>query len=277
MSSALDLVGKSYRGMAGSGYSEEPVILGATYLIFRDYEDAQVVVARSRSTTNRNYVVRGLTTYRSTLVDPPVVEGDRIIALEQPDGGGLRRDLIRTVMEVRDDGIMAKYVDDAEPKLFTHWVLWGGGRNDVKDKYNPRRRELVLQRLTDEGMRRAYENGYAQSAREFFDKFNLPKPAVEPVAFINAERKVTWRDMDYDMRRMFERGGVDSLRTAVLSGRIKVTLDKQECRCAEITEEEVNKKFIKNHNGDWTVGGLHKVECMWCTKSGSMPGADEGN
>lgn len=267
----LDLVGKQYSGFNATGYDRPEIVIGAPYLLTREWTDSVVQIARAKGGRAQGIVSYEGANWYATPVNPPVKVGEMIYALERGDGktNPLRKDRRRVVTEVVEGGVMASYLD-YDAFLVTAWVKADvGGADPKKDKHNPERRKLVLDRLSKEGMDRIGDSGYAISAREFFDTFNLPRPEVQPTALIDVEEKVAWRDMGYEMRDMFERKGLTSLRNATITGRAKVKLPRSECRCKEITSEEVMKlREARN----WRDGKLHKVHCLWCMVPDSKTG-----
>jgi hypothetical protein len=269
---ALELVGKRYDDIPTRRLNKASIIVGAPYLITRDYTPARVVIARQKAHDKGILSHDGYNWYAS-LINPEVQKGDNVYALTRTDGRTvLHRERMRRVIDVTNDGIITQY-GDANPVPVGHWVLADEGAADPKkDRYNPKRREIVLERLSNEGMRRIGDTGYAVSAREFFDHFDLPRPEVEPTALVDVERDVSWNEMGYDMRALFEHDNVTSLRNATIKGRAKITLEKSTCRCAEVTEEEVLKAW--KGKARWKNPKLHKVQCMWCAareKDGSLP------
>lgn len=259
---ALDIVGKRFSGVNANGYRREDVILGAPYLLTRDWTDGYVVIARQKGGHNSQIVVHEGTNWYATRVNPPVKVGDEVFALERATPENLRRDRKRKVTAVTDDGIVTQY-GDAATILVTHWVLADAdGTLPQRDRFNPNRRKIVLDRLSKEGMDRIGDTGYAISAKEFFDHFDLPRPEVQPTAFIDVEREMKWRDMDYRLRAVFENDNITSLRSASITGRAKVTLAKTTCRCKEVTEAEVMEQW--NARTRWPTAKLHKVHCLWC-------------
>lgn len=268
MTNPFDILGKTYPGVPYTGYKRDKVIIGATYLLTRDYTDGQIAIARhavgSNVGSNVGIVLHRDRNWYATLVNPPVKVGDKVYGLERGDGKAntLRKDRVRTVTAVSDAGVLTKY-STFGPIPLTHWVLAEGSSTDPKkDRFNPDRRKIVLDRLSKEGMSRISDTGYAVSAKEFFDNFDLPRPPIEPTALIDVEREIPWRDMPYEMRSLFERDGLTSLRNATITGRAKVKLDASVCRCKEVTPEEALAKF--DVRGRWKNAKLHKVTCLWC-------------
>lgn len=264
---ALDILDRTYPSVNVLGYQRSDVIIGALYLITRDYTDARVVIARQRASGNKHYIYLNGYNWRATLVNPVVQVGDEVYALERGDGSGstLRHDRKRVVTEVRDDGIMAKY-STYEPFLITHWVLAGGDPPDpARDRHNPDRRKLVLDKLSTEGMSRIGDVGYATSASEFFKTFDLPRPEVQPTAILDLEKKFDLNSIPSGLRYSMDDVGITSLRAAVATGRARVKLPKSQCRCKEITDEQATAAWKQQFTG-WTVVKVHKVECLWCTE-----------
>lgn len=266
MTNALDLVGREFPDVNVTGYLREPVIIGAPYLLTREWTNAQVVIARQRATINNGSVRHNGANWYATPINPSVQVGEQIFGLERGDGktNPVRRDRKRIVTAIVEGGVMAQY-STYDPFLMTVWVKADvGGADPKKDRHNPERRKLVLDRLSKEGMERIGDTGYATSAKEFFENFDLPRPAVQPTAFMDVEREVAWREMGYDTRAVFENAGVSSLRKATIAGRAKVSLPKSDCRCKDVTQEEVNKTW--RHSTQWKSAKLHKVQCLWCMK-----------
>jgi len=268
----LDIVGKRYSNCNTQGYIRPEVVIGAAYLITRDWTESQIVIARDKGSRHNGIIQHEGSNWYATPINPPVKVGEQIYALERGDGkeANLRRDRLRLVTEVVDGGVMASY-SNYDPFLMTAWVKADQGAADPKkDKHNPDRRQLVLDRLSKEGMDRITDTGYAISAKEFFENFNLPRPEVQPTALVDVEETISWRDMGYDMRDLFERKGITSLRNATITGRAKVKLPRSQCRCKEITQEEVMKlREARN----WKNGKLHKVHCLWCMVPDAKTGA----
>lgn len=270
MTNALEAVGRRYSDVMTQGYEREEVIIGAPYLITKDWSDALVVIARTRTSHNRKAIYHGGNNWHATRLNPPVKVGDNIIALERGDGNTkpIRKDRTREVVEITDAGIMARY-SIYDPILITHWVLWDTPAQDpVKDRHNPDRRKLVLDKLSSEGMGRLGDTGYATSAAEFFTHFDLPKPDVEPTAVLDLEKTFDYPSMPRDIRYGMDDVGISSLRKVTASGRAKVKLAKSQCRCKEITPEEATAAW--QHTGSWKVVKVHKVECLWCTEIGRV-------
>lgn len=267
----LDLVGKEYAGVQATGYKRDEIVIGAPYLLTREWTDGVIAIARGRAARTPGIVPYEGQNWYATPVNPPVRPGEMIYGLERGDGktNPIRRDRARTVVEVVEGGVIAKYLD-YDPFLMTVWVKAEVGAADPKkDKHHPERRQMVLDRLSKEGMDRITDSGYAVSAKEFFETFNLPRPEVQPTALVDVEETIQWRDMGYDMRDLFERKGITSLRNATITGRAKVKLPKSACRCKEITQEEVMKlREARN----WKNGKLHKVHCLWCLVPDSKTG-----
>lgn len=266
MTNALDILDNRYPGMAANGYKREDVIIGAPYLITRDWTDGQAIIARQRASHSKDLIFHEGNNWYATLINPPVKVGDKIFGLERGDGKDsvLRKDRRRTVTAVSDDGVLAKYSTyDAIP--ITHWVMAEDPKPDpTKDRHNPERRKLVLDRLSKEGMNRIGDTGYAVSAAEFFKHFDLPRPDVQPTAVLDVEREMDHNGMPRDLRYLLDEAGVTSLRKATITGRAKVKLDKSQCRCKEITQEEAVRAW--RHAGNWKIVKVHKVECLWCTE-----------
>lgn len=264
MTNPLDIVGKRYPGMPYNTYQKEDVVIGATYLLSRDYSDAHIVIARKKVAHSQAILEHNSYNWYATLVNPPVKQGDVVYALERADNDqNLRRERKRTVTEVTDEGIMTQY-GIATPFLVTHWVLASGSADPKKDRFNPDRRKIVLDRLSKEGMDRIGDTGYATAAAEFFKHFDLPRPEVQPTAVLDIERKYDHNSMPRDLRYSMDDVGITSLRTALVTGRAKVQLAKSTCRCKEVTEEEATAAW--RHSGTWKVVKVHKVECLWCTE-----------
>jgi len=266
----LNWVGREYPNINVNGYKRDEVILGAPYLLTREWTNAVIVIARTRNSHNNTLVYHNGSNWHATLLNPPVEVGDQIYALERGDGKDsvLRRDRIRTVTAVTDDGVMAKY-STYDPFLMTVWVKAEGSGGDPKrDRHNPDRRKIVIDRLSDEGISRIGDTGYATSMKEFFEHFDLPRPEVEAWAFVDVEREVKWADMGYDARDFFTRDDITSLRTMTLKGRAKITLPQGKCRCSEVTEQEALKGWDGARR--WKTAKLHKVECIWCMNKKSF-------
>ena len=267
---ALSFVGKKYAGIAVNGYAYEDVIIGAPYLITRDYMDGEIIIARARRDRNHQQVVHAGTGWHATLLNPFVHVGDKVLPLETPEGtDNPRRDRVATVQEVHDDGTITVKQSMTAERVLTAWVLRAESQADInKDKRHAGRRDLVIDRLTKEGMRRLGDTGYATSAREFFDEFKLPRPPVKPVAQIDMERTYAWNELGYDMRDSITNAGITSLRTMTVTGRAKVHLKESECRCKKITPEEATAALTVQQG--WKVVKVHKVECLWCTEIGRV-------
>lgn len=266
---ALSFVGKKYPGITATGYATEDVIIGAAYLITRDYTDGQIVIAQARRERNNTQVSHDGQGWYSTLVNPAVNVGDKVLPLETVEGGTVRRDRVSTVRSINDDGTIVAKQSMRDPQTLTAWVLRAESQeNQKKDKHYAGRRDLVIDRLTKEGMRRLGDTGYATSAREFFDTFKLPRPPVKPVAQIDMERTYAWNEIGYDMRDSINNAGITSLRTMTVTGRAKVHLKESECRCKDITPEEATSAMEAQQG--WKVVKVHKVECLWCTEIGRV-------
>lgn len=264
MKSALDIVGSRMPGVNTKGYLMHDIVIGAPYLITRDWTDARVVIARRKVAGSKGILTHDDNNWYATPVDPPVQVGDEVYALERAQGDTLRRERKRKVVAVNTDGVMVQY-GDAAPFLATHWVLAdkGSSANPEKDRFNPDRRKIVLDKLSQEGMDRIGDTGYAISAKEFFAHFDLPRPEINATAFLDVERVATAGDMDYSVRGLFDNDNVTSLRKATLSGRAKVTLPKGKCRCKEVTLEEALTAWGRSAQR-WKVVKMHKVQCLWC-------------
>lgn len=264
----MSFVGKNYNDIVASGFHKEDVIMGAVYLITRSYSGGQVVIARE-GRANPTQIHHDGNGWYATLLNPVVQVGDRVVVLEREDGATLRRDLVWSVTGIKDDGNITVARAGRDSFTAAAWVLRADRDRDVKkDKYHPDRRAMVIERLSQEGMRRLGDTGYATSAKEFFTTFDLPKPKVKPIAQIDVEREIKWGEMGYEMRSIIQEGGVDSLRTATLSGRAKVHLAESHCRCKEITDEEAQAAMTERRG--WKVKKVHKVECLWCTEIGRV-------
>lgn len=258
----LAIVGNTYEGSSQYPYSKDPVVIGAAYLIARDYDTPKVVVARKRYADI--LVVHEDRRYRAGMINPPTTQvGDLVSVLETVDATkAFRANRRATVTEVNDDGIV---VEQAGFGTFPvkYWVFHTDQQHQRQhNRRDPKRRQMVLDRLSNEGMKRIGDTGYATSAREFFDHFNLPRPEVGAWAFVDVERDIKWADMGYDARSMFSDDGVSSLREAHLKGRAKIVLPKSTCRCKEVTEKEAVQGWDGSRR--WKVIKLHKVECIWC-------------
>lgn len=258
----LAIVGKTYEGSSQYPYTKEPVVIGAAYLIARDYDAPKVVVARKRYSDT--LVVHEDRRYRGGMVNPPTTQvGDMVSVLEAMDTGHtFRMNRRAEVAEITSDGIVVEQQGYGRFPV-KYWVFHTDQQHVTQhNRRDPNRRQMVLERLSNEGMKRITDTGYATSAKEFFEHFNLPRPAVEAWAFVDVERPMKWADMGYDARSLFSNDQITSLREAHLKGRAKIVLPKSTCRCKEVTQEEA----LKNWDGSrrWTAIKLHKVECIWC-------------
>lgn len=263
MKSALDIVGSRFTGVNTKGYLMHDIVIGAPYLITRDWTDARVVIARKKVNGSKGILTHDDINWYATPVDPPVKVGDEVYALERAQGDTLRRERKRKVIAVNTDGVMVQY-GDAAPFLATHWVLADApSTRPETDRFNPDRRKIVLDKLSQEGMDRIGDTGYAISAKEFFAHFDLPRPEINATAFLDVERAVGHNDMDYSVRGVFDNDNVTSLRKATLSGRAKVTLPKGKCRCKEVTLQEAVTAWGRSAQR-WKVVKMHKVQCLWC-------------
>lgn len=257
----LAIVGKTYEGSSQHPYAKDPVVIGAAYLIARDYEAPKVVVARKRYADI--LVVHEDRRYRGGMINPPDTQvGDMVSILEPMNGEVFRMNRRANVVEVNDDGIVVNQEGYGTIPV-KYWVFSTDQQHAAQhNRRDPKRRQMVLDRLSTEGMKRIGDTGYATSAREFFDHFNLPRPEVEAWAFVDVQRDMKWADMGYDARSLFSNDQVSSLREAHLKGRAKITLPKSTCRCKEVTEKEAVQGWDGGRR--WKVIKLHKVECIWC-------------
>lgn len=258
----LAIVGKTYEGSSQYPYSKDPIVIGAAYLVARDYDAPKVVVARKRYADV--LVVHEDRRFRAGMINPPNTQvGDMVSILEAMDSNeAFRMNRRATVTEVNNDGIVVNQEGFGTIPV-KYWVFHTDQQHVAEhNRRDPKRRQMVLDRLSTEGMKRIGDTGYATSAKEFFEHFNLPRPEVEPWAFVDVERDMKWADMNYEARSLFSNDGVSSLREARLKGRAKITLAKSTCRCKEVTQDEA----VRNWDGKrrWTVVKLHKVECIWC-------------
>lgn len=274
----LESVGKQYANAYGYFGDIEPPILGGAYLVTRDYDTPQVIIARERyDGGNRQLLIHNGRAHRAGMVNPPnTKEGDLVTVLEAVEGTDVmfRKDRRATVYKMTDDGPIVK---QGALRRFTakFWVLHADNRDESKiDRHSGARRQMVIDRLSREGMSRIGDTGYATSAREFFDEFKLPHPEVAATAVIDVETEIKSGDLTYEMRDAFQRRGIDSLRVMVLKGRMKVPMPKSECRCKDVTFDEV--KAAARNNGQRITGGkLHKVQCLWCTPVSEISQRDE--
>lgn len=258
----LAIVGKTYEGSSQYPYTKDPIVIGAAYLIARDYDAPKVVVARKRYSDT--LVVHEDRRYRGGMINPPTTQvGDMVSVLETVDTGHMFRMNRRAeVAEVTDDGIVVEQQGYGRFAV-KYWVFHTDQQHVTQhNRRDPNRRQMVLERLSNEGMKRIGDTGYATSAKEFFEHFNLPRPEVEAWAFVDVERDMKWADMNYEQRDAFTRDQVSSLREAHLKGRAKIVLPKSTCRCKEVTEKEAVQGWDGSRR--WKVIKLHKVECIWC-------------
>lgn len=272
----LAIVGKTYEGSSQYPYTKDPIVIGAAYLVARDYDAPKVVVARKRYADI--IVVHEDRRYRAGMINPPTTQvGDMVSILEAMDSNeAFRINRRAMVTEVNDDGIVVNQEGFGTIPV-KYWVFHTDQQHvSQHNRRDPKRRQMVLDRLSTEGMKRIGDTGYATSAREFFDHFNLPRPEVAPWAFVDVERDMKWADMGYDARSLFSNDQVSSLREAHLKGRAKIALPKSACRCKEVTQEEA----IRGWDGSrrWKTIKLHKVECIWCMNQKDIQEAvDNGN
>jgi hypothetical protein len=266
VTNALDIVGRRYNnGVNTIGYAREDIVIGAPYLLTRDWTESQIAIARQRASHDKKFMYHAGSNWYATRLNPIVNVGDVVFGIERADTAqNLRRDRKRVVTEITDAGIMAKY-DGNRPFLLTHWVKADDSTDPSKDRFNPERRKLVLDKLSAEGMSRIGDTGYATAAAEFFKKFDLPRPEVEPTAVLDLEQKFDHRTMPRDMRYAMDDIGISSLRTVTATGRAKVKLPKSECHCKDITDEQAIAAWTKKGMA-WQVVKVHKVECLWCTE-----------
>lgn len=272
ITSPLDLVGREYSSTNVTGFDRPEVIIGAPYLLTREWTDAVVAIARTKVNRNKGLVEYNGYNWYATPINPPLVVGDNIYALERGDGKSnpLRRERKRKVISFTDEGLPMTQYGTATPFIASVWVKAElSSPNPETDRHNPKRRDLVLERLSSEGMRRIGDTGYAISAKEFFENFDLPRPDVQPTALVDVTETIQWRDMNYELRDMFTRKGLTSLRNATFTGRAKVKLPKSKCRCAEITIEDV-MRLPEARN--WNNPKVHKVHCLWCMVPDSKTG-----
>lgn len=257
----LAIVGKSYEGSSQYPFNKDPVVIGAAYLIARDYEAPKVVIARARY--SKTLVVHDDRRWRGGMINPPTTQvGDLVSVLEAINGGTFRMNRRAEVVEIADDGVV---VEQQGYGKFTakYWVFHTDQQHNAQhNRRDPKRRQMVLDRLSTEGMKRIGDTGYATSAKEFFEHFNLPRPKVSPWAFVDVKREVKWADLGYEARDMFTLDQVTSLRKLNMEGRAKIVLPESTCRCKEITLEEALRDWDGSRR--WKTATLHKVECIWC-------------
>lgn len=265
----LDIINQNYPNALRYYGDQEDAFVGGIYLIGRDYDDPRVVVAKQIHETNKRYIVHEGRAYRAGMVNHPKTKvGDWVGVLEVVDAATFRRDRRYQVTEMLDDGVRVS--SGTRNFVAKFWVLHSDNVDvTVPDRTDPNRRQYVIERLTTEGMSRIGDTGYATSAREFFDKFDLPHPDVAATAMVDIEKKLTWGDMGYETRDMFARHGISTNRTITLNGRAKIALDKGPCRCKDMTIEEV-KAAAARKGVTITDGTLHKVQCMWCVPVSDM-------
>ena len=258
----LAIVGKTYEGSSQYPYTLDPIVIGAAYLIARDYDAPKVVVARKRYSDT--LVVHEDRRHRGGMINPPTTQvGDLVSVLEgMSPNARFRTNRRARVTEVNDDGIVVEQEGYGTFPV-KYWVFHTDQQHVAQhNRRDPKRRQMVLDRLGNEGMKRIGDTGYATSAKEFFEHFNLPRPEVQAWAFVDVERDAKWADLGYEAREMFTRDGVSSLRTMRLAGRAKILLPKSTCRCKGVTQEEALKDWDGRRR--WTTAKLHKVECIWC-------------
>lgn len=252
------IIGREYRQMYDVETASD-VIIGAMYLLKPNYGRYKVVIAKRKQ---RHYVMDdSLGPCPVALVNPVVQEGDAVFIL----AGDRSFEYERTayVTEVRDDGQIA--VKQGRYKIIvSHWVLHGSNVTLRKSNiYDPKRRETVLAELSSQAIARMRENSYRNTAKDFFTTFDLPRPPVPATAVVDLTKQFNRRGLDYSARDDMDSMGIDSLRKVVVSGRAKIEMEKSECRCKEITLEEV-EPLIARRGRAWKVERLHRVFCLWC-------------
>lgn len=261
----VEAIGRTYPNAINYYSDTEDVFVGGIYLIARDYDTPKIIVATQVHDTNKRYAVYEGRAYRAGLLNHPKTKvGDFVGVLETADGATFRRDRRYQITEMTDDGPRVVSVTGTGGFIAKFWVLHSDNDSGPRlERTDPNRRAEVIDRLSREGMNRLGDTGYATSAREFFDKFDLPHPDVFAHAMVDVEQTVTWGEMGYDMRDMFTRRGMTTARSAIIRGRMKVKMQKGPCRCKDVTFEEV-KQAAARGGVTVTEGTLHRVQCMWC-------------